>query len=357
MRRRKLLGALGGATLGGLAGCAGLFETRSDRAPSLAENRSNAVYYPTHVEGMKMTGGMQSSGSYKCALSYTFPHRFWLVTASRREKVDIQNNDSIHLMPVVWEAETGIVPPDINPQVSITQDGESVTELSPWPMLSQPMSFHFGDNVQLGGDGTYQVEVRIGSPSTRRTGSLADNQGQASFTFEFEFQQSTLEEVMFRDIPSDQEGTEGAVDAMSMDMVPWPASTQVPEEGDLPGTVRGSATSGDAPFVVTTLSDATPFDGGENETYLAVSPRTPYNRYMLPMMSLSGTLTRGNETIFDGALQSTIDPELSYHYGAVVSSVESGDELTITVDSPPQTARHEGYETAFFEMDEMTMSL
>jgi hypothetical protein len=74
-------------------------------------------------------------------------------------------------------------------------------------------------------------------------------------------------------------------------------------------------------------------------------------------MSLSGTLTRETETVYDGVLQSTIDPELSYHYGAVVSSADSGDELTITVDSPPQTARHEGYETAFFEMDEMTMSL
>ena len=135
---------------------------------------------PTHVEGMEMAG-MQSSGSYKCALTYTYPHRFWLVTGSRREKVDIKSNDSTHLMPVVWETETGIVPPDINPQVQITQDGESVAQLAPWPMLSQPMGFHFGDNVQLAGDGTYQVEVSIGSPSTRRAGALADNQGQATF--------------------------------------------------------------------------------------------------------------------------------------------------------------------------------
>jgi hypothetical protein len=354
MRRRDFLGAVGGVALGGLAGCTGLFETRSTRAPPLPENRPNAVYFPTHVEGMEMADDMQSSGSYNCALSYTFPHRFWLVTGSRREKVEIEADDSVHLMPVVWDADTGIVPPDINPQMSITQDGDNVTQLSPWPMLSQPMGFHFGDNVQLGGDGTYQVEVRIGSPSTRRTGSLADNQGQASFTFEFDFQQSTLEEVMYQDIPSEKEGTKGAVDPMSMEMMP---STQVPEEGALPGTVRGTATSGDAPFVVTTLSDATPFGGDESETYLAVSPRTPYNRFMLPLMSLSGTLTRGDETIYDGILQSTIDPDLSYHYGAVISSIESGDELTIAVDSPPQTARHEGYETAFFEMDDMTLSL
>nr|WP_283102418.1 iron transporter [Haloplanus sp. XH21] len=308
---------------------------------------------PTHIEGMEMAG-MQSNGSYKCALTYTYPHRFWLVTGSRRKKVDIKSNDSVHLMPVVWETETGIVPPDINPQVQITQDGESVAQLAPWPMLSQPMGFHFGDNVQLGGNGTYQVEVSIGSPSTRRTGSLENNQGQATFSFEFDFQQSALEEIMYRDIPSDTEGTKGAVDPMGMEMMP---STQVPTETDLPGTVRGSATSGDAKFVVTTLTDATPFGGSEDERYLAISPRTPYNRYMLPLMSLSGTLNRGDDAVYDDILQSTIDPELGYHYGAVVDSVESGDELTITVDSPPQTARHEGYETAFFEMDEMTVSL
>jgi hypothetical protein len=353
MRRRDLLSAVGTATLGGLAGCAGLFGTRSARAPPLVENRPNAVYFPTHVEGMKMVD-VQSSGSYKCALTYTYPHRFWLMTGSRSEKVEIQANDSVHLMPVVWETETGIVPPDINPQLSITQDGESVTQLAPWPMLSQPMGFHFGDNVQLGGEGTYQVEVSIGSPSTRRTGSLADNQGQASFTFAFEFQRSALEEIMYRDIPSEQEGTEGAVEPMGMEMLP---STHVPAEADLPGVVRGSATSGDAVFAVTTLADATPFGGDEDETYLAVSPRTPYNRYMLPLMALAGTLTRGSETVYDGTLQSTIDPDLDYHYGAVVPSVESGDELTITVDSPPQAARHEGYETAFVEMDEMSMTL
>lgn len=353
MHRRKFLGIVGGTTLTSLGGCTGLLKTRSLRTPPLPDNRPSAVYFPTHVEGMKMSG-MQSNGAYKCALTYTYPHRFWLITGTRREKVEIKETDSVHLMPVVWDTETGIVPPDINPQVSITQNGESVTQFAPWPMLSQPMGFHFGDNVQLGEDGMYNVEVSIGSPSTRRTGLLADNQGEASFDFELAFQQTTLEDIKYRDIPSEKEGTTGAVEPMGMKMMP---STQLPQQGDLPGTVRGTATSGDGTFVVTTVPDATPFGGTTKETYLAVSPRTPYNRYMLPLMSLSGTLTHGGTTIYDGILQSTIDPDIGYHYGAVVSDVESADELTITVESPPQTARHEGYETAFIEMNEMTISL
>jgi hypothetical protein len=302
---------------------------------------------------MKMPG-MTDRGGYKCALTYSFPHRFWLMKPNGITKVDIKSKDSIHLMPVVWDAQTGIIPPDINPQVTITQNGESVDQFAPWPMLSQPMGFHFGDNAQLNGNGTYTVEVSIGGPSTRRTGSLAENQGNASFTFEFEFSQSTLNGISVTDLSDDKQGTKGAVDVMNMEMLP---SSQVPKSDTLPGDVRGMATSGDAKFVVTVLEDASRFGGDEDQVYLAVSPRTPYNRIMLPMMSLSGTLTRGESSVFDGILQATIDPEIHYHYGAIVPEIQSGDELTITVDASPQTARHEGYETAFVDMPSIKLPL
>jgi hypothetical protein len=75
------------------------------------------------------------------------------------------------------------------------------------------------------------------------------------------------------------------------------------------------------------------------------------------MMSLSASLERDGSTIFDGSLPAAIDPERNYHYGATVDGIESGDELTITVDAPPQAARHEGYETAFLDMDAMDLTL
>jgi hypothetical protein len=51
--------------------------------------------------------------------------------------------------------------------------------------------------------------------------------------------------------------------------------------------------------------------------------------------------------VYDGSFDRTLDPDIGYHYGAVVDGVESGDSLTLSVDVQPQTARHEGYETAF----------
>jgi len=84
--------------------------------------------------------------------------------------------------------------------------------------------------------------------------------------------------------------------------------------------------------------------------------RTRYNSYPLPFTSLSATATRDGETRFAGTLQPTFDPDLGYHYGAAVPPVEAGDDLTLSVDVPPQIARHEGYETAFFEFDDVSLT-
>nr|WP_246049099.1 hypothetical protein [Natronomonas salsuginis] len=58
-------------------------------------------------------------------------------------------------------------------------------------------------------------------------------------------------------------------------------------------------------------------------------------------MSLSAILQRNGASVFDGILQATIDPELRYHYGTMVGDVQIEDIFTNTVDSSPQTARHE----------------
>jgi hypothetical protein len=96
---------------------------------------------------------------------------------------------------------------------------------------------------------------------------------------------------------------------------------------------------------------------GDDGAYLAVSARTPYNRYPLALMSLSATLEGSGGTRFDDQLTETLHPDLGYHYGAVVGDVGSGDSLTLTVDSPPGAARHEGYETAFFDMGSVTVEV
>jgi uncharacterized protein involved in high-affinity Fe2+ transport len=353
MRRRRYLGALSALATGATAGCLGELTGggRSTPVPTVAD-RPDAVYVPPHVHGMQMAG-MGTAGDLKVGLSYSFPHRFWLITGTGTEQVTVREQDSVHIMVSLWDPETGAVPPAGSVSTTLTRNGETVADKRMWPMLSQNMGVHFGDNVALDGDGTYQVEVSVGPVGVRRTGAFAGQFGAtASTTIEMAFSQSELEEVMYRQF-EDRAGERDAADRMEMEMLPL---AEAPVRGTLPGSLVGETTSGDAVFLATTLPS--PPDGVDGEgTYLAVSPRTPYNRYPLPLMTVSGTLTRDGETAFDDALPATLDPDLGLHYGADVGELAVGDELSLSVGVPPQLARHEGYETAFLEMPSMAMSV
>jgi len=364
MQRRTFLRA-GSGVAGSIAiaGCLSTFgsDTQSSGEPSLVENRPDAVYIPTHVEGMQMIDTARH-GDRTVALSYTYAHRFWTVTGTRTERVNIQEDDTIHLMASVWDTETGtILPVGSGLRFEIRQDGETVDERSPWPMLSQPMGFHFGDNVALPGDGTYTVVVDVGAMNLERRGPFAGKFGNGgTVEVDLEYSQAERDEIMFRPF-DDQQGERGAASPMEMEMLPLSVA---PAREDLPGRTLGEAESGDAVFLATAAGPETGNEEQEQEegkevegTYLAVSPRTPHNRYVLAMMSLSATLERDGTVVFEGPLQKAIDPEYNYHYGAGVDGVESGDELTITVDAPSQVSRHEGYETAFLDMPEMTLTV
>jgi hypothetical protein len=69
-------------------------------------------------------------------------------------------------------------------------------------------------------------------------------------------------------------------------------------------------------------------------------------------MTMSGTIA-DDETLFDGPLSATFDPDLGYHYGAAVDEVAG--EISLSVGAAPRIARHEGYETAFFDFGEMRL--
>jgi uncharacterized protein involved in high-affinity Fe2+ transport len=343
MDRRSYLRTLvaAGATAG-TAGCAGFELAQSSRrVPPVPENRPDGVYYPSHVEEME-TGGTGSSGAYEVAVMYSYPHRFWNVNGESVERTDIESEDDVHLMASVWDAETGQVLPDTGLSLEITNGGELVSQEVIYPMLSQPMGFHYGANFALDGDGRYTVSLAVGAVSTRRTGAYRDRFAEpTTVDVAVEYDRATRDELGYRTL--ENAGERGAVDPMAMEMLPDSAA---PARTDLPGTVVGSATSADAVLVATVL-ESPPAGVDDDGEYLAVSARTPYNRMLVPAMALSARLTRAGEQVFEGDLRRTLDPDLSYHYGAVVDGLRDGDDLTLTPTIPPQTARHEGYETAF----------
>jgi len=355
---RSAAAAGGVAGAGGLAGCLG-FELASGgsaaRAPPVVEDRPDGVYLPSHVEGMA-TGGTAAGGDYEVSVFYSYAHRFWNLNGESVERTDVESDDDVHLMASVRDPETGTVLPETGVSVEISRDGSFAPREVIYPMLSQPMGTHYGANFGLDGDGIYTVTVSVGGVPNRRTGAFRDRFGEpADVPVEMEYSEAERDEISFRTL--ENAGDPGAVDRMEMETVP---NATAPTVEELPGTVLGEVNSDDAVLVVTVLEEP-PAGVEAGGPYLAVSARTPYNRMLVPAMGLEATLVRDGDERFAGGLTRTLDPELSYHYGAALdgASVESGDELTLTPTVQPQTARHEGYETAFGalngEMPERTL--
>jgi hypothetical protein len=121
----------------------------------------------------------------------------------------------------------------------------------------------------------------------------------------------------------------------------------------MPGTHFGRATSGDALFDAFIVKQGSRFN--VDGSYVYLSARTPYNQIVLPMMGLTLSVRRDGTTVLDRRLERTLDPEAGYHYGTGGVRLTSADDITITIDVPPQVARHDGYETAFIEMDTVSL--
>ena len=353
------------------------------------EDPPQAVYKPTHRESMVMLPTVEA-GEYELLPHFTYPHEFWLVTGTERESVT-PTDPGIHLMFAFWDAETGeILPVDAGAEIEIRKDGERVTSpISPWPMLAQGMGFHFGDNVPLREDGTYEVEVTLNPINARKTGEFDGRfEETQTATFQFEYSLDLIQEVTesIEYLDEEEWGERGALDSTvhvdppghaddmndghgdngdahgdgghnghgddhdghsdDHDGHHGPAMSLPPAE-EYPGTDLGTHSSGDAAFVVRYFEQSRLADGSG---YLLVSPRTPYNRYPLPDMSLS---LQGD---YERDLTQTLDSELGHHYGTQVD-LSAGDSLELVVNSPPQIARHRGYETAFIEMESMTFEV
>lgn len=342
MHRRRFLEAGVALASVGAAGCLG-FETQSAwRNTPIVENRPEAAYIPASIEDMG-TYGMVEAGPYTVSLMYSYPHRFWTITGQRTHKAGIGDDDSVHLMASVWDTKTGTILPV---GIGLTVEGSNGTAYAGqlWPMLSQRMGFHHGDNLALD-SGNYTAKLQVIPMTSRLTGALNGRFGKPrTAEIEFEFDSDDIYNLEFTTVEQKRRGNRGAIPLMSHDGR-MPSATLPPPE-ELPGTHLGTGRTGDAKIAVTVLDDARFGDG----PYLAVSPRTPHHRVMLPRMALSATITRGGETVYSGPLENTLDPDIGIHYGTTVGSIRPGDTVTVGTDSVPQLSRHDGYETAFMEM-------
>ncbi|WP_330633515.1 iron transporter [Halocatena halophila] len=334
------------------AGCLGsMFETRSVYAPPpLLEDRPKAVYVPTHREGMQRIDTI-SNGGLTLTVFYSYPHRFWTVTDTYTKKIPYDESETIHLMTTLTDGDQTVGLPASNLQITISNDSETVVTKRLWSMLSQNMGVHFGDNVTLAGAGTYTLDVTMDPITVRLAGGLSDlDPSSRTFSTTFEYDPNERDDISFRTL-SERAGDRDALTPMGAAQ-----NEQLPTPESLAGSTMATLTSGDARLVVQRL-ESPPNGTDGDDPYLAVSARTPYNRYPLVSMRLSATVVTGEGDRTETNLAPTITPALGYHYGAPVGALSGADEITLQIKQPPQIARHEGYETAFLKMENPTVTL
>ena len=75
---------------------------------------------------------------------------------------------SFHLMVMLNDARTGVAIPYASVWATISQHGKVVYDERQWPMLSEYMGPHYGNNVALPGAGTYQLNLLISPPVSAR---------------------------------------------------------------------------------------------------------------------------------------------------------------------------------------------
>jgi hypothetical protein len=351
MRRRSYLRVLStGAAAASLAGCRSLVGGSAsgdgDRTlPPVLDERPAGVYRPTHASGVRVAG-IADAGEFRFALLYSYPGRFWEVVGQQTYRRSVEVDDSIHLMTLVWDPDTGLVLPEVGLTAEIRQDGDLVAREAVYAMLSQRLGFHYGDNFALPGDGEYTVDISVGGLQIRRTGAFEGRFGDpASVSIGLPYSSAERDTIPSR--RPDDTGAGGALSPADIEGVP-----AVRPPTDVPGRHLGQRSTDGARLDARVLTGDPAARRGAtgNEVYLVVRSRTPHSGLLLPAMGLEAAIERDGERRFEGTLSRTMDAELGYHYGASVPPLTERDQLTVEVLSPPQVARHEGYETAFMEM-------
>jgi hypothetical protein len=258
-------------------------------------------------------------------------------------------------MTLVWAPDTGFVLPEVGLTAEIRDGDELVAREAVYAMLSQRLGFHYGDNFVLPGDGEYTVHVSVGGLQIRRTAAFAERFGDpATVSFPFQYSSTDRDAIESRRPPDP--GRPGALSPLDIEAVP---AVRPPPHDAVPGRHLGRQRTGDAVLDAYSLTGDAATDRGasDDQDYLAVLGRTPHSGLLLPAMGLAARVDRDDTDRFDGTLSRTMDPALGYHYGTPVPSLAGGDSITVRVLTPPQVARHEGYETAFVEMPPVSLSV
>ena len=175
---RALLACL---TVAAVAGCASADKTPTSSSSSVAAASSS-------MSGMSMGGSSTGSGAsvdgIKPVPTQTLASATWqgmkvqaramtavpfvIYDGTSERMVKPPKNTSFHLMIDLNDARSGVPIPYAGVWATIKRGGKLVYDERLWPMISEYMGPHYGNDVSLPGKGTYQLSLLISPPVSAR---------------------------------------------------------------------------------------------------------------------------------------------------------------------------------------------
>jgi len=199
IRARHLLArtALAGAVVTLAAGCASADKTSSTAAKAAATGGSSmsgmkmsgsgsgsSTTSGSGMAGMNMSGGSMSVDGIKPVPTQTLATADWqgmkvsaramtavpfvIFNGTKEQMVKPPKHASFHLMIMLNDAHSGYPIPYAGVWATIRKAGKIVYDERQWPMISEYMGPHYGNNVVLPGKGTYQLSLLISPPVSAR---------------------------------------------------------------------------------------------------------------------------------------------------------------------------------------------
>jgi uncharacterized protein involved in high-affinity Fe2+ transport len=93
---------------------------------------------------------------------------FIVYNGTREQTVKVPKHASFHLMVMLDDARTGYAIPYSTVWATVRKAGHVVYDERQWPMISEYMGPHYGNDVSLPGPGRYQLSLLISPPVSAR---------------------------------------------------------------------------------------------------------------------------------------------------------------------------------------------
>ena len=135
-------------------------QSESAAASSMSVPGIKAI--PTRVLGTATWQGMKIVAQAMTAVPFV------IFNGTREHVVKPTTKTSFHLMVMLNDAHTGVPIPYAGVWATIVKRGAVVYDERQWPMLSEYMGPHYGNDVTLPGDGTYRLSLLVSPPVSAR---------------------------------------------------------------------------------------------------------------------------------------------------------------------------------------------